>query len=309
MAKTRKQNIVEASHRLRIVQRDFADEDQSRQKQYLCEQLDQLLQGIPFGERKTFLEDLLERFPVGLSRVCDDGQAAPPAAPPRRLAADSPTQWVDALMEALPSLPEDERKAIIDQLRGIVGEPAPTPQVSTKSPAALRTTLQLAPDAQVHGERLGDLANLLADFVMKIEPLTASIWGKIAAKSSLRPPRQTHKLAGRFLSEQAGSPEELTKDLHLLLQFATAIMTAASRAGEEVASRYARRFSPEAIGALVDMEQKRPWDSLASSRNGRCWRKYCELAGELGAEYIEKEIESAMAEQVEAFVRGLEKLS
>jgi hypothetical protein len=309
MAKTRKQGIIEASHRLRIVQKDFADQDQSRQKQYLCEELDQLLKGVPFGERKAFLEGLLERFPVGLPRVCDGGQATPPAASSRRLATDPPMQLVDALTEVLPSLPEDERKTIIDRLRGIVGEPAPTPQVPTKSLADVRTTLQLAPDAHVHVERLGELANLLADFVIKIEPLTASIWGKIAAKSSLRPPRQTRKLAGRFLSEGAGSAEELSKDLHLLLQFATAIMTAASRAGEEVASRYARRFSPEAIGALVDMEQKHAWDSLASSRNGRCWRKYCELAGELGAEYIEKEIESAMAEQAEAFVRGLEKLS
>ena len=44
------------------------------------------------------------------------------------------------------------------------------------------------------------------------------------------------------------------------------------------------------------------------SKEVRCWRKYCELAGELGAEYVEKEIESAMADYAEAFVRGLERL-
>jgi hypothetical protein len=85
-------------------------------------------------------------------------------------------------------------------------------------------------------------------------------------------------------------------------------VTAASRAGEEVARRYWRRLSPEAIRALVDVEQSRLRDSLVS-KDVRCWRKYCELTGELGAEYIEKEIESAMADSAEAFVRGLERLS
>jgi len=94
----------------------------------------------------------------------------------------------------------------------------------------------------------------------------------------------------------------------LLLQFATAIMTAASRAGEEVARRYWRRLSPEALRALVDMEQSRLRDSLLS-KDVRCWRKYCELTGELGAEHIEKEIESAMADYAEAFVKGLERLT
>ena len=310
MAKTLKQGIIEASHRLRIVQRDFADQGESQQKEYLCEELERLLKGIPFGERKAFLEGLLERFPVRLPPVSDRAEAIIPPASSRWLATDQPMQLVDALMEALPSLPDDQRKAVIDRLQGIVGGPAQTAQVPAKSLADIRSTLQLASDAEIHWERFGDLANLLAEFVVKIESLTAAIWGKIAAKSSLRPPKQTRKLAGRFLSEEASHPEELTKDLHLLLQFATAIMTAASRAGEEVASRYSRRLSPEAVHALVDMEQKHLRDSLLMvGKDARCWRKYCELAGELGTEYIEKEIESAMADHAEAFVRGLEKLS
>ncbi|MBN1508274.1 MAG: hypothetical protein JW955_15610 [Sedimentisphaerales bacterium] len=305
MDKTLKRDVIEASHRLRIVQRDFADQGESQQKQYLCEELEQLLKGIPFGERKAFLEGLLERFPARLPQVCDRAEATVPPAPSRWLATDQPMQLVDALTEVLPSLPDGERQAILDRLQGIVGAPAQTPQVPTKSLAGMRATLQLASDAEIHWERFGDLANLLAEFVLKTELLAATIWGKIAAKSSLRPPKQTRKLAGRFLNEETGNPEELTKELQVLLQFVTAIMTAASQAGEVVAFRYAKQFSPDHIHDLVDNEET--LRNRFVSTDVRCWRKYCELAGDLDAEHIEKEIESAMARQAEAFVKGLDR--
>jgi hypothetical protein len=308
MAKTLKQGIIEASHRLRIVQRDFADQGESKQKEYLCEELEQLLKAVPFGERKAFLEGLLERFPVGQPQLSDRAEVTTSPSRSGWLATDQPMQLVEALAETLPSLPDEQRKEVIERLQKIVAGSAQTAQASAKSLMDLRSTLQLASDAEIRGERFGDAMSLLAEFVVKIEQLTGAIWGKIAAKSSLRPPKQTRKLAGRFLSQEAGNPEELAKDLQLLVQFATAIMTAASRAGEEVASRYSRRLSPEAVRALVDMEQKHLRDSLVS-KDVRCWRKYCELTGELGTEYIEKEIESAMADHAEAFVRGLEKLS
>jgi len=308
MANTLKHGIIEASHRLRMVQKDFSDQDESQQREYLCEELERLLKGVPFGERGAFLQGLLERFPTRQVQVPDSAGEAVPLNRVPRLTMDQPTQLVDALIEALPSLPDDQRKAVLYRLQEVVAGLQQTAETPTKSTTDIRSTLQLPAEVEVHRERFGELANLLADFAVKTEQLTVAVWGKIAGKSSLRPPKQARKLAGQFLSEECGSANELTKDLQLLLQFATAIVTAASRAGEEVARRYWRRLSPEAIRALVDVEQSRLRDSLVS-KDVRCWRKYCELTGELGAEYIEKEIESAMADSAEAFVRGLERLS
>jgi hypothetical protein len=217
-------------------------------------------------------------------------------------------QLVDALIEGLPSLPDDQREAVASRLRDVLAGLSPAGETPAPSATGIRSTLQLPAEGEVHCERLGELANLLAEFVIKTEQLTVAVWGKVAGKSSLRPPKHTRKLAGQFLSDETGNPEELMKDLQSLLQFATAIMTATSRAGEEVARRYWRRLSPEAIRAVVDMEQNRLRDSLLS-KDVRCWRKYGELTTELGAEHIEKEIESAMADYAEAFVRGLERLS
>jgi len=305
MAKTLKNGIIEASHRLRMIQKDFADQEEPRQNEYLCEELERLLKEVPFAERAAFLQGLLERFPAppAPDRA---GATVPPGGVPR-LALAQPMELVDALLEGLGSLPDEQRKAVVERLQQVVAQ-APTAEPSTQSTQDLRATLQLPAEIKMHPERFGELAHLLVDFVIKTEQLTGAVWGKIAAKSSVRPPKQAKKLAGQLLSTEAGSSDELAKDLQLLLQFATAIMTAASRAGEEVARRYWRRLSPEALRALVDMEQSRLRDSLLS-KDVRCWRKYCELTGELGAEHIEKEIESAMADYAEAFVKGLERLS
>jgi hypothetical protein len=308
MAKNLKNNIIEASHRLRMVRKDFADQEESKQNEYLCEELERLLKEVPFGERGAFLQGLLERFPAAPAPAPAAAGAAVPPAGTSRLAVTQPMELADALIEGLGSLPEDQRKAVIQRLQEVVAKGQPAAEPSTQSTLDLRSTLQLPAEAQMHPERFGELAHLLADFVIKTEQLTGTVWGKIAGKSSLRPPRQLKKLAGQLVSNASGNPEELVKNLQLLLQFATALMTAASKAGEEVARRHWRRLSPEALRALVDMEQGRLRDSLLS-KDVRCWRKYCELTGELGAEHIEKEIESAMAEYAEAFVKGLERLT
>lgn len=291
-----------------MVQRDFADQEEPQQNEYLCEELERFLKEIPFGERGAFLQGLLERFPAQPAPALEGAGAALPPAGARRRAAAQPMELVDALIEELPSLPEDQRKAVVERLQEVVAAAQPAAPPSAPSPVDLRSALQLPAEVKLHPERFGELAHLLADFVIKTEQLTGTVWGKVAGKSSLRPPKQARRLAGQFLSDEGGNSDELSKNLQLLLQFATAIMTAASRAGEEVARRYWRRLSPEALRALVDMEQSRLRDSLLS-KDVRCWRKYCDLTGELGAEHLEKEIESAMADYAEAFVKGLERLS
>ncbi len=302
-----KQSVIEASHRLRAVQKDFADEGEQQRREYLCEALEKLLADIPYGQRKAFLRGLLEQFPIwqlqthaDADKVCPPGETPPPVSV-------QPMLLVETLSKELPSLPTEEKEAVLDQLRELVSQSPQAAGTAVESTTSIGSTLQLPANATIHQERFGELANLLAEFAFKVEQLTVAVWSKISGRSTLRPPKQIKRTAGRFLSEDGGDAEELVKELRLLLQFATAIMTAASRAGDEVARRYSRKVSPEAIRALVEMEQSRLRDTLLS-KEVRCWRKYCELAGELGTEYVEKEIESAMADYAEAFVRGLERL-
>jgi len=308
MSKIVKQGIVGASHRLRAVQRGFADESEPRQMEHVGEELENLLKEVPYGERRDYLQKLLAQFPVGQAEV--PGSSTPSSStdnlPP--LASEQPVLLAETLVGRFPSLPPDEQKAVLDVLQQVVPEASGTAEASGESILNLRSTLHLSANVRIHEERLGTLANHLAEVFVKLEQLTATVWTKMCSKSALRPPRHIEQTAGRFLSGDKQEATELVKELRSLLQFITGIMTAAGRAGDAVGGRYARKFSPEAIRTLVEMEQGRLRDSLLSTKEGRCWRKYCELAGELSAEHMEREMESTMADCAEAFVKGLERL-
>jgi len=306
MAIATRHGVIAVSHRLRMVQRDFADQDERQQREYLGEELERILKEIPFDERRTFLQLLLEQFPEREGQTLSAGPVPPASV--THLTLDQPMQLVDALVDGLGSLPDDQRTAVASRLRRVLAEFQQPGETSAQSATIARSTFQLPAEAEIHENRFGELANLLAEYVIKMEQLTVAVWGKVAGKSSLRPPKHAKRLAGQFLSEERGDPEGLIEDLQSLVQFATAIMTATSRAGEAVAGRYWRQLSPEAIRTVVDMEQNRLRDTLLG-RSACCWRKYCELMAALGPEHIEKELESAMADHAEGFVRGLERLT
>ena len=307
MSKIVKPGIVGTSHRLRVVQKDFADESEPRQMELLSEELDNLLKEVPYSERGAFLQGLLAQFPVWQPEA---PSSIPSSSCPEKMPAsapEEPVQCAKTLAERFPSLPPGQQKTILDILRQVAPD---TPEITNapgESIANLRSTLRLSANVGIHEERLGTLANHLIEVFVKLEQLTATVWTKMSSKSALRPPRHIEQTAGRFLSENKQEAGELVKELRLLLGFITAIMTAASKAGDTVGGKYARRFSPEAIRTLVEMEQSRLRDSL-SSKEFRCWRKYCELAEELSAEHLAREMESAVADYVEAFVKGLERL-
>ena len=163
MAKALKRGIIEASHRLRMVQKDFADQDERKQREYLCEELERLLSEIPFAERGVFLQGLLERFPTPQPQTSEDtGPVVPPDNAPR-LVSDQPMQLVDALIEMLPALSDDERKAVADRLQEALAGSMHTTETPTKSAKNIRSTLHLPDDVEMHRERFGDLANLLAE--------------------------------------------------------------------------------------------------------------------------------------------------
>ena len=65
--------VAELANRLRLVQMDFADQDDETRRGYLQEEIQRALGGVVPSERRAFLEELQSRFPTW------DGSA--PAAP------------------------------------------------------------------------------------------------------------------------------------------------------------------------------------------------------------------------------------
>jgi len=122
----------------------------------------------------------------------------------------------------------------------------------------------------------------------------------------LRPPKHIEEITRRFLHDQTRGPEEIAKELQLLQQFVTVIMAAARKAGDDVTRRHFQKFSPEAIQASAEMEATSPWVRLKTAGEIRYWRKYCELAQDVGTDYVDREIVLAMAEYADTVLKKLE---
>lgn len=185
--------------------------------------------------------------------------------------------------------------------------PSSPPTAATETADKLTRLLQTRagdPDAQ-HTE----LAAELADFVLKLETLITGVWGKVASRSSIRQGQGLSESVLRFLTENGGeaSRAELKRELSRLQQYTTALLTGISRAGEEFGRQCADRFAPEAIKGLTKMEQGGLLDNLVNEEI-KCWRKYKELADSLTPEHIQRDIENAVGNYAEAFVKGLERI-
>ncbi len=315
MGKTLQQSILETSERLRMVQQGFAEADQQQRTEYLCEELDRRLKEIPYGERQAFLQGLLAQFPTWLPDG-SSGDGAP--RPPEEKLSEDPLRLVDALAQRLPAAASGQREAVLDRLRKAVPELSRSADALGESGkngkgasnAAFRvgdpSAPGLADGAGLPEGRLDSLANLLTQFVAKLERWTASVWAEIPSKSTVRPPKHIEEIARRFLHDQTRGAEEVAKELQLLQQFVTVIMAAARKAGDDVARRHFQKFSPEAIQASVEMEATSPWVRLKTAGEIRYWRKYCELAQEVGTEYVDREIVLAMAEYADTVLKKLE---
>jgi hypothetical protein len=302
MGKTLQQSILETSQRLRVVQRGFADADPQQRAEYLCEELDRRLKEVPYGERRAFLQGLLAQFPAWPAGASPAGDQAYSSD---KQSFDDPIQLAELLVGRLATAAPDRREAILDRLRKAVPELSRGTDPPGDATNHVRSALHLPEGTDLPEGRLGELASLLTEFVVKLERWTASIWAEIPSKSALRPPKHIEEVARRFLCEEARGAEEITKELQLLQQFVTVIMAAARKAGDDVARRHFHKFSPEAIQASVEMEPGSLRRALVS-KEILYWRKYCELAQELGTEYVDREIVLAMAEYAETFLKKLE---
>jgi hypothetical protein len=303
MGKTLQQSILETSQRLRVVQQGFAEADQQQRTEYLGEELDRRLKEIPYGERRAFLQGLLAQFPTWLP---DGSSGGDPARPSDEKPSEDPLHLAEALLRRLPAAAPGQREAVLDRLRNAVPELSRRADASGEASKNGKSTLGVSDGVGLPEARLGSLANLLTEFVAKLERWMASVWAEIPSKSTLRPPKHIEEIARRFLREETRGADEVTKELQLLQQFVTIIMAAARKAGDDVTRRHFQKFSPEAIQASVEMEPASPWVRLKTAGEIRYWRKYCELAQDVGTDYVDREIVLAMAEYADTVLKKLE---
>ena len=301
-----RRDVAEAANRLRSLQTGLSDESPERQRDYLLSELGKIVQKIPYGRRRRFLEKLTEQFPTGSYHggdLTDTSTSREPA--PAGVPAD-PDALLATFAQVLPTLSDEKKAAFSELLRGSGATEVAVPAASDEVVEQVRSTLRLESDRDLRADRLAEIAGLLAEFALNLEQVIAGIWGKMSPRSRVRPAKNLRQLSGQFVTSAERDPTLVARELERLQWFTTGIVTGATRAGAEFARRCSNRISPDAIEGVVEMEQSRLID--LRSKEVRCWRKYCELAETLTQESVEKDIESAIGDYAEAFVREMERL-
>jgi hypothetical protein len=302
-----KQNIVKTANRLRIIQTDFADEDDHARAGYLSEEIERALKKIPPPDHAGFLQGLKERFPAGtFSAQSVSGQARPQTGPaPGDETLKDPDFLVHLLLKVAPGLSEDKKNTIAESLQAAGLAPQAHAGGPSLSAAEISPNLQLTEGAEYNPDRLTELFNLLVDFVDKLDPLVGGTWRQVSPRSGLRLPRNLKHTMKQFICEpDSTSPEKVAEGIKLLQQLIAAIITSIGRVGGEFARKHLSKLSPREIDALVQMER----GSMLVSKDVKCWRKYCELAEALTEESVDAEIRKEIAEYVESFMKGMGRL-
>jgi len=298
-------NLVERmANRLRMVQIDFADENEQVRQEYLAEEIERGLEKIIPQQRQTFLQELMFRFPTWDNNVKTPTKSAEPVETAQSLLDQKELQDPSFLIARLADIADDlspeQKEKIILRLKELGLTPPADGGFSSFLMEKLNRALGTS-EKQFDPDRLAELTVLLADFTSKLEPLVWRIWRTLAPHSKVRRPVEFKKILGRFFAgDQLESYSELSSDLEILRQLIASLLSAVGQADNMFAQKHARRFSAAEIENLVKMEPK----GILTSHEVRCWRKYMELADKFDAATIETEIRKAIVDCAESLLKG-----
>ena len=287
--------------KLRMMQASLADDDPAARNDYLKEEIEREIRGVPDSRRKAFLEALAHRFPQG-----EGASAGAPAAPQAQ--ADESAQGLVRRLAALArSMPEDERYELSSQLRNAgftvevqVGGAGERDEI----PAELQKKLALAPDQVLDRKRAIRLVSVLIDLVVTMDQVGWNVWRSLASDSRVRrepgPGGDLRRIAGPFLT---GDPEvnlaQVTDLLGKTRQLIAGLMAALGAAGKIFAAQHLTRFAP---GAIEEEANKEPGFFVGPEQ--KCWRKYKTIFSEVNGAVIEQEISNIIVRYTEDLILG-----
>ena len=296
--------VLETANRLRLIQVDFADENEQTRRDYLCEEIERALKTVLPDERSEFLQRLQERFPiVNISTLpILKEQDNKRVSTPDEAKLQDADFLVHKLQKIFPELPGDKKESVTTKLRQMGLAPQVRENYSDESTEKLRILFQLDDDLNFDSDHLAELIILLANFVYKLEPLVWNTWKRLSPRSSIRRSSDLRKTIGQFLSNDSNvSQKHVDDELKELQQLSAAVITAIGRVGSQFAKQHLAKFSPAEISSLVKMEHR----SVLVSHEVKCWRKFIELSDTLNEDSIEMEITKAIVNYVESLVKGM----
>lgn len=288
--------------RLRAVQASWAEEEPDARQLYLEEEMERALDGLAPDDRKACLDALAALLPE-TGETAESGK--PPPAP-----ATSPSDWpVEKLVRELgaraANLDPERRAALAAALAEAGLVKAAGDGGSADLPEDFRRRLRLPAGKPVAASHANRLLLQLLETTLTLDQLVWNIWKNLAPGSRLRRDASGEgdfrTLTGRYLTGDAEvSFAQVAQALESSRQLIAGLLGALGPVGRGYARKTAGRFSPEAIRELVKLEP----GGFLTSPDAKCWKKFCELAGELEEAAVERDIHQAIVGYAEELVLG-----
>ncbi len=299
---TSKQVTRTASH-LRMLQADFAEDDQVPRQAHLRDTIQRALNQVTPSQRIAFLERLLLKFPAwdGESLKCQVGGPSAGRSKQDQRDLDDPAFLGQRLADLAPSMSSDQKRGLRQQLRqaGLIDDP-----VETWSEAAMerfRSAMEMKHEPSIQADRLLDLVPVLVGFVVSLEQVSWATWRAVAPRSSMRQATAIDRTIDQFLSGDAQvTHRQISQDLEHLRRLTASLILALGRTSEQFAHDFLARLSPDHIQALV------PKRILSMCQEMLYWRKYKQLTENLSDTAIEKDVKHAIAQFVQSLMVGVD---
>lgn len=311
------------AQRLRMVYTDLADQQSDLREGQLYDEIQRVLGSTPPQDREGLLRQLMQEFPAS-----SDGESAAPA--PARESRD-PRALAERLAKLAMDLPDAEKAAlaailkqagIVETVKQVVRETVSLPpSTGTMAPTSAGTSAgtlsgtsagsaaftgegltdlcrALAiPTAQgVNPQRAAELAALLAEFAVRIEPWACQYWRDLApdAKNLIAP------TLGKDMARYASGDDKLSRDviaddLYNLRSVVSLLMKGVVEAGRQFGRDHVTRFSVDSV-----LEEAKRVKTFTQSVEAAAWAVYVRRMQGVDAADMEKRLRQLIAADVDA---------
>lgn len=292
----------------------LADQPADMRTEQLRDAVQREISILPPQERDAFLLELMEQFPVWNA----GGGPVSPAMPRTEALPADPRVLADKLIEACRGLSEGERAAIVTKLTGAglvamapaapatkptyVGEPvaaapavAAAPVSASAAAGELRKAIGVMPEVPLDQGRVLEMAAILAEFTLRLEPWACTYWRDIAPDAKASVVQTLNKDLARYATgDDKVSKTQLANNVYNLRSLVSLLMKGVVEAGKQFARDHLQKFSVEEIKRAAGP------GSLVTSEDVKCWRQYVRLMEGYDAAGVEKRLKQLLAKDVDA---------
>jgi hypothetical protein len=267
--------VNDCAARLRVIQGDAAAMAADKRREYLGEEVHRSFKGLTPARRRSCLDSLLTRFPVGGKLA--GTLAAPPAAAPAVPVVESPEKLLEALLARVGELSAEQRAAFGRRLAEAGLNDGPRAALAPEIVRELQTRFGLPPDRPPDLERVAQLTALAVQSLADLDRAAVNVLKELYPRSPvLNRAADFRRAAGQYL---AGDLEAIEPHARLTSALLGTLLAALLGGGRDFGRQFIEKFSPNAVEEVVISEGRS--GILGPNKKERCWDKYCTLSRDI----------------------------